>query len=425
MPDTKGQSSNSPKKGRLGRGLGSLLGGGLETNETVAPTQTTTQPAQTATVATPPPPTPAAAAQPAPIQPAKAATTQDQVVTSQPPSKAAAPTPTVATAPPAPSAPLASPKSVTAGQTVTLPPAAAVEPPKQAAAQASPSVQAQTASVKPEVAARPINEESQIWMLSVDKLRPNTQQPRQIFTPEGLRDLTASVKEKGILQPIVARRLNEREFEIIAGERRWRAAQAAGLHQVPVILKKISHQDSLELAIIENIQRENLNPLEEAEAYDRLMIDYSLTQQQVADKLGKERSTIANSLRLLSLPKEIKEYLHKNELSAGHAKVLLGIDDPKKQIAIAKQIVAEKLSVRATEKLVAKAKGEARGAENEKPQSKVSQGLIDSLSSELQKLIGTKVSIDYAQSKGKLSIHFYSDDQLTQVVEKLREAWEK
>ena len=132
-----------------------------------------------------------------------------------------------------------------------------------------------------------IAEESQIWKIPVDRLRPNSQQPRQVFTPEALRDLSASIKEKGILQPIVARRIDERTYEIIAGERRWRAAQAAGLHEVPVILKKISEQDSLELAIIENIQRENLNPLEEAEAYDRLMSDYNLTQQMVAEKVGK------------------------------------------------------------------------------------------------------------------------------------------
>lgn len=277
---------------------------------------------------------------------------------------------------------------------------------------------------------RSINDESQIWMIPIDRLSPNTQQPRQIFTPEALKDLTASIKEKGILQPIVARRIGEREFEIIAGERRWRAAQTAGLHEVPVILKKVTEQDSLELAIIENIQRENLNAMEEAEAFDHLMNEYNLTQQQVAEKLGKERSTIANTLRLLTLAKDVKEMVRKNELSAGHAKVLLGIENPQTQVNIARQILAEKLSVRATEKLVAKAKTEARGVDV-KPASAsainldVSKRLIDGLSGELQKLIGTKVTIDYADSKGRLAIHFYSDEQLTQIVEKLRQAWEK
>lgn len=272
-----------------------------------------------------------------------------------------------------------------------------------------------------------VSDESQIWMIPIDRLVANTQQPRQVFQPEALRDLTASIKEKGILQPIVARRLGERQFEIIAGERRWRAAQGAGLHEVPVILKKVTEQDSLEYAIIENIQRENLNPLEEAEAFELLLNRYQMTQQQIADKLGKERSTIANSLRLLGLAPEIKSFIRRGELSTGHAKVLLGVEDSLQQISIAKQTVAEKLSVRAVEKLVARAKGDARKPNAQKTpiDLDVSRGLIDGLSSQLQKLVGTKVSIDYSDAKGKLQIHFYSDEQLTHLVEKIRSAWEK
>lgn len=272
-----------------------------------------------------------------------------------------------------------------------------------------------------------IPEEQQIWTIAIDRLVPNTQQPRQTFQPEALRDLAASIKEKGILQPITARRLNERQFEIIAGERRWRAAQQAGLHEVPVILKKVTEQDSLELAIIENIQRENLNPIEEAEAFEHLLQDYSLTQQQVAEKLGKERSSVANTLRLLSLPPEVKVMVRKNEISTGHAKVLLSVEDTQKQISLAKQIVDEKLSVRATEKLAAKAKTDLRTAASGKAPVDVDvpQRLIDGLSAELQKLVGTKVSIDYADAKGRLQIHFYSDEQLTHLVEKIRRAWEK
>lgn len=357
MSDNSSQNQNSSKKSRLGRGIGSLLGGGLETTSSVLDEQSTK------------------------VDTHPKATPEKSVV------------------------------QQLANQTVTQPVPMTTQTP-------------QSNSARP-----PINEESQIWMIPIDRLSPNTQQPRQIFGPEALRDLTASIKEKGILQPIVARRLGEREFQIIAGERRWRAAQAAGLHQVPVILKKVSEQDSLELAIIENIQRENLNPMEEAEAYDRLMIDYSLTQQQVAEKLGKERSTVANTLRLLTLPSEIKEMMRKNDLSAGHAKALLSLDDPNQQIGIARQILSEKLSVRATEKRVAQAKAEARGVVESVPNKsvdpQVSSRLITGLSSELQKLIGSKVTIDYAESKGKLSLHFYSDDQLTQFVEKIRKAWEK
>ena len=271
-----------------------------------------------------------------------------------------------------------------------------------------------------------IPEESQIWMIAIDRLVPNTQQPRQVFTADSLRELTASIKEKGILQPITARRKDERTFEIIAGERRYRAAQAAGLHEVPVILKKVSEQDSLEYAIIENIQREDLNPMDEAEAYNHLLTDYSLTQQQVADKLGKERSTVANSLRLLSLPVDVKSLLRKNEISTGHAKVLLGLEHTEDQLSLVKQIISGKLSVRATEKLASLFKASERKKNGQTvPPSKVSPKLIEALSAELQKLLGTKVSIDYLNAKGKLQIHFYADDQLTQIVEKMRRAWEK
>lgn len=347
MPETKEQSQNTPKKARLGRGLGSLLGGALEETQEHAP---------------------------------------------------------------------ATPQAPTA--------------PTQAVERVPMNTQADSQTSQLNETKPTINEESQIWTIPVDRLSPNTQQPRQVFGAEALKELTASIKEKGILQPIVARRLSERQFEIIAGERRWRAAQAAGLHEVPVILKKVTERDSLELAIIENIQRENLNPIEEADAYSLLMSEYSMTQQDVAEKLGKERSTIANTLRLLSLPLELKDLVKKNELSAGHAKVLLGLDDPKKQIEVARQVVSEKLSVRATEKLVAKTKADIRDAASgvktsAAPESGVPQRLIDGLSAELQKLIGTKVAIDYANKKGKLSIHFYSDDQLNQVVEKIRKAWEK
>jgi ParB family transcriptional regulator, chromosome partitioning protein len=280
----------------------------------------------------------------------------------------------------------------------------------------------------PKAAPTQISDESQVWTLPIERLQPNTQQPRQVFSQEAIKELAASIKEKGILQPIVARRLGDREFQIIAGERRWRAAQVAGLKEVPVILKKVTEQDSLEYAIIENIQRENLNPIEEGEAYELLMTRYSLTQQQVADKLGKDRSTVANLIRLLTLPSELRDLVQKNELSAGHAKVLLGLDDPKDQLTIGKQIVSDKLSVRATEKLVAKTKTEKRqGAQPEKSalNINVSQRLLEGLVAELQKLVGTKVAIDYTEGKGKLQLHFYSDDQLNQIVEKMRLAWEK
>jgi ParB family chromosome partitioning protein len=273
-----------------------------------------------------------------------------------------------------------------------------------------------------------IDETTQIWQIPIDRLLPNTQQPRQHFAPEALKDLTASIKENGILQPITARRKGERSFEIIAGERRWRAAQAAGLHEVPVILKEVSEQASLELAIIENIQRADLNPMEEAEAYDRLMTDYDLTQQQVSEKVGKERATVANSLRFLALPAEAKALLRKGQISAGHAKIILSVPGTEQQIQLTKMIVSDKLSVRSAEQSALKLRS---GTVTTTPLQKnslnldVSRRLVDGLSAELQKLLGTKVQIDYSHSKGKVSISFYSDEQLTQLVEKLRASCQK
>ncbi|MCM2281599.1 MAG: ParB/RepB/Spo0J family partition protein [Bdellovibrionaceae bacterium] len=280
----------------------------------------------------------------------------------------------------------------------------------------------------PVVVTQKIDEQAQIWQIPIDRLEPNTQQPRHYFSPEALRDLTASIQEQGILQPIVARRKDDRTFEIIAGERRWRAAQLAGLHEVPVILKKVDEQKSLELAIIENIQRQDLNILEEAEAYDRLMIDYRLTQQQVAEKVGKERATVANALRLLSLPIELKELVKSSALSAGHAKVILAVEDPLDQIKIGKKVVADKLSVRATEQLVAQAKksmSHAAMGGSSPLNLDVSKRLVTALAAELQKLIGTKVTIDYADAKGKFSVYFYSDEELNQITDKIRDAWQK
>jgi ParB family chromosome partitioning protein len=288
------------------------------------------------------------------------------------------------------------------------------------------SVNAQPSTEKPYAPRAPIDEAAKIWKISIDKLKPNTQQPRQVFSAEALKDLSASIKEQGILQPITARRLNESEFEIIAGERRWRAAQMAGLHEVPVILRISDNKNSLELAIIENIQRENLNAMEEAEAYDFLLSEYDLTQQEVAQRLGKDRSSVANSLRFLALAPDVKALLRGGEISPGHAKVLLSIEDGPQQLELAQQIVKQRLSVRATEKLISNAKKQkGRTKTSDALNVDVSQRLIEGLAAELQKLMGTKVNIDYANSKGKLSIHFYSDDQLTQIVEQMRSSWEK
>lgn len=279
-----------------------------------------------------------------------------------------------------------------------------------------------------QVEVQTVSDEVRIWQVPIEKLKPNKQQPRQIFEDQPLRELSASIKEQGILQPITARRMAEGEFEIIAGERRWRAAQMAGLKEVPVILKTADQQTTLEWAILENIQRADLNPIEESEAYDVLMKEYGLTQAQVADRLGKERSTVANALRLLVLPPEVKLMVGGGSLSAGHAKVLLGLESMSDQITLAKETVRDKLSVRALERKVSEKKAVTSrplGGGVSVGSSNVSSKLVDALASELQKLIGTRVVIDYADRRGKLSVYFHSDEQLTEIVERMRRGWAK
>ncbi len=272
-----------------------------------------------------------------------------------------------------------------------------------------------------------VDPESKIWKVQIDKLSPGEFQPRRVFEKEPLQELSQSIRENGILQPIVARRTTSGKLEIVAGERRWRAAQLAGLHEVPVILRTFNDKEALELAIVENIQREDLNPLEEAEGYFRLISEFKLSQQQVADKVGKDRATVANAVRLLALPDAVKGMISDASLSVGHAKVLLGLSDPKKQLEMAKAVVKDKIAVRKLEKMV---QNIVKGKDEDELSvpsfdSNVTQRLMSGLGDELQKLLGTKVNIDYSNSKGKISIHFYSDDELTNLVERLKEGWQQ
>jgi ParB family transcriptional regulator, chromosome partitioning protein len=265
--------------------------------------------------------------------------------------------------------------------------------------------------------------ESRVWQVAIDRLQPSGFQPRTHFEKGALEELANSIRQNGILQPIVARRIDNKKIEIIAGERRWRAAQIAGLHEVPVILKTMKNQQALELAIIENIQREDLNPIEEAEAYLRLVDEFQLTQQQVAEKVGRERATVSNTMRLLNLPSSVQAMLSHGEISSGHAKVLLGTPDATNQEALAKRVRDQKLSVRQLEKLVqTKPKPAASGQPLD---TSVTQRLISGLAEELQKILGTKVNIDYLNSKGKISVHFYSDEELTQIIERLKAGCQK
>jgi ParB family chromosome partitioning protein len=260
--------------------------------------------------------------------------------------------------------------------------------------------------------------QAKVWQLSIEKLQAGEYQPRQKFSQESLSELSQSIKKHGILQPLIVRKTKEGAFEIVAGERRWRAAQMAGLHEVPVLIKDYDHQKTLELSLIENIQREDLNPIDEAMAYERLIKEFGLSQSDVAERVGKERATVANAVRLLSLPQEIKNYVADGMLSQGHAKVLLSIGDFERIKNLGKKCISEKWSVRRLEKELAEKTMTIEAAPT--TDRSVIKKLISGLSEELQKILGTRVSIDYMDGKGKVGIYFYSDEELTSLIERLK-----
>lgn len=252
----------------------------------------------------------------------------------------------------------------------------------------------------------------------IELLHPNRLQPRHRFEPEAISALAESIKSKGILQPILVRRHPERssEFEIVAGERRWRAAQAARLHEVPVVIREFTDAESLEVAIIENVQRRDLTPIEEAEGYLRLIEEFSHTQEQLAETLGKSRSHIANTLRLLALPRAVKELLEEGKLSAGHARSLIGIADAE---ALAQKIVADGLTVREAEKLGQRTKPARKGGARKPPQIKDPD--TAALERDLTNLLGLKVTINFHGSGGALTIHYQSLEQLDEVLHRLNQ----
>ena len=255
----------------------------------------------------------------------------------------------------------------------------------------------------------------------IEFLRPGKYQPRQRFDQSQIQSLVDSIKEKGILQPILVRRLaNEpNAYEIVAGERRWRAAQLAQLHEVPVNIRELSDRDALEIALVENIQRENLNAIEEADGYRRLMEEFKHTQEDLAKAVGKSRSHVANLLRLLSLPEGIRLLVESGELSAGHARALIGIEDAE---ALAKQAVAEDLSVRQIEELAKaerrKSAGKSEG-EGAKKKSAPRDANIIALERDLTNLLGLKVGISFDGKGGVLSVHYKTLDQLDDVLRRM------
>ena len=256
------------------------------------------------------------------------------------------------------------------------------------------------------------------FFCDIDSIRPNPYQPRRRFAEQELKDLSDSIKEKGVIQPLVVRAVPT-GYELIVGERRWRAARAAKLKQVPVVVKDVSGAEMVELALVENIQRQDLNPLEKAEGYYRLMKEFGLTQEAVAKRVGQDRSTVANFLRLRNLPKPIQVDIVNNTLSMGHARALLGAETTAHQKEVWRRILAENLSVRAAEALVKKLKdrkprtsrGEARSSEDV---------YMENLADDLTRHLGTKVRIIRRGDRGRLEIEFYGNDDLGRLITRLK-----
>lgn len=257
-------------------------------------------------------------------------------------------------------------------------------------------------------------EPDRVWKVRIDQVERNPKQPRKDFDKKQIMELANSIKEHGVLQPIVVRRKGDKQFEIVAGERRWRASQLAGLQEVPVVVKQTNEKKSLEMALVENLQRANLNPIEEAKAYELLLKEHNLTQEELAKSLGKERPSVANVLRVLNLDSFVQNLVFENKLSLGHAKVLLTLKKKEEQRLWAKRCYEKQMSVRALE-LAVKTQGFQKNTEKKNKNSP-----WEKVREELEGILKTKVRIDARQGGGKVSVFFYSEEQLNQFLDRLR-----
>jgi len=252
--------------------------------------------------------------------------------------------------------------------------------------------------------------------LKISKVEPNREQPRKVFDEDALLELADSIKQFGVIQPILVQ-LKDDYYEIIAGERRWRAAKLAGLKEIPVIIKEFTEQEVVEVALIENIQRENLNPIEEAVAYKRLLNEFSLKQDEVAERVSKSRTAVTNAMRLLKLDEKVQEMVVNEMITTGHARALLSFEDNDIQYNIAMRVFDEKLSVRETEKLVKSLQNQkkSRVVNNDPSMDAIYEGLSD----RIKTIMGTKVEILRKGKKGKIQIEYYSQDELERLIELL------
>lgn len=266
-------------------------------------------------------------------------------------------------------------------------------------------------SVTPDKSAEAKKEEEKAGLqtMKINEVEPNRDQPRKNFDEDALLELSDSIKQFGVLQPLLVRKRKD-YYEIIAGERRWRAAKIAGVKEVPVIVKEYTDQEILEIGLIENIQRENLNPIEEAIAFKRLLEEFNLKQDEVAERVSKSRTAVTNSMRLLKLSDKVQQMIIDDMISTGHARALLAIDDPELQYTLANKIFDEKLSVRETEKLVKEIKNPKKPKEKKIMENAF---IYQDLEEKMKGVFGTKVSIaSKGKGKGKIEIEYYSDDEL-------------
>ncbi len=262
--------------------------------------------------------------------------------------------------------------------------------------------------------------EAELLIVPIEKVEPREDQPRQSFDPEALQELSSSIAQYGLIQPITVRKLPNGFYQIIAGERRWRASRMAGLAEVPVRVLEADDRRTAELALVENLQREDLNPIEEARGYRSLMHDYGLTQEETAKSVGRSRPAVANSLRLLSLSAPVMELVEKGELSAGHARALIPIDSETRQLAAAREVIKKALSVRKTERMAARlCRPEENPGEEKKPEA-VTVDYAAELSEELEKKLGRKVRLVEKNGSGRIELAFYDAEDREKLIGQLR-----
>ena len=284
-----------------------------------------------------------------------------------------------------------------------------------------PQAKEKTKSEKENIRTKEVIKEviKEVDTIDINRIEPNKNQPRKSFDEDAIHELAESIKQKGIIQPLVVQKSEKNLYTIIAGERRWRAAKIAGLKKIPVVVKNYSNQEIMEIALIENIQREDLNPIEEAEAYEQLIKEYSLKQDEVAEKVSKRRVAITNSLRLLKLDERVRQMVIEEKLKSGHARTLIPIEDGDLQYEIAQKIFDEKLSVRETEKLVKGIlNGNKKKKENKKQISPQEEIIYKRYEEDLKMTFGTKVNINRkSRDKGRIEIEYYSQSEFERILE--------